>query len=168
MPVKPNTYRDVVFFTDAVPALVTWFESLAWDGWIPAGDPELQRGFNSNKVVAVWRRNGPLGICYLRLKKEDYDFLVASNPPLAAINILANKDPYGPLTFVDPENPTEAELNANNVVYSIKGNTTKVALIRSVWPREVTDGDSNTTKRGLKFANLGDRWADPKGDLELD
>ena len=160
-----NTRVDVVF--EAVPdrrAFTTAMNALRWLPWLrPAdvADPDDNRevGFDKPRIVSRWTGNQ----CYMRVETVWWDKFT----PPASMNILHQLDPFAPLVFADPEAPTEAELNANDVFWHIAQDDAKVATIRKVRPRDVDDGTGKLVKQGLRLGAFDEGRVDHKGKNEL-
>lgn len=159
MTTKAGHFRDLIFESKNNAAVRAWFVSTKWRGWI---DEKEFGGPNFDPIwtVSKWRRSGGSAIVYLRLLEVDYQELRRLNPPMDSINILANADPFKRIGI-------NGDVTVRSVFHQVKSDPVKVAIIRAKYPREVDD-DGETKRRGLRFGGFGDRFDDPKGDLELD
>lgn len=164
MSTPASYYVDVVF--EAVPSRLA-FESVMngvfWAPWLtPADvagpDDNRQVGFDPVRIVEKWIDN----TCYLRVTQREWDDLIAVGRP-AAFEITHELDPFAPLSFVDQDNPTEAEFNASNIWYQISLDDAAVAKVRKARPEEVDELDENgdptggTVKQGLRFGAFDTR-----------
>ena len=164
MSTPANYYVDIVF--EAVPNRVA-FESVMngidWNPWIsPAdiADPDDNRkvGFDEIRIVAKWINN----TCYMRVTRRELDDLLSISRP-KAFEVIHELDPFELPSFIDSENPTEAELNVNNIWWHISQDDAKVSSVRKVQSEQAPELDNGGeptdqfVKQGLKFGAFDER-----------
>ncbi len=164
MPTRTNHFTDVLFSVADHRAFYTAMNTANPDFWIndervTAGDgPRV--GFDLSRVGTDFILGATDGIALSRFLVADWAEMIAIRPPMT---VHATADYFGPKTFADPENPTEAELYQNDVFYLIKDDDAAVDEVRKHYPESKDDGEGGTVKQPLAFAAFEPGRTDVRG-----
>lgn len=180
MTTKAEHFIDLIVEAPTRSAMASWFNnpvrelSRIWISPADVAGPDDDREPNNwnGTYVGVAPElilDPPLrSLWYLRMLQDDYLALLVAAPPSDAVNIVETIDPFAPLIFIDKNNPTDDEFNANNIWRALSLDNDNSAKVREYFPFDtgVDDGAGGTIKQGLKFGAFNENVKDYLGSGE--